>query len=74
MYRFVRVFERIANVLPAVTFVEAAAGRPQMQFVIPGLCGIGDNMLLQFSRQSVTTRRFINVQRSQPRTKILSGD
>lgn len=45
-----------------------------MQRVIPGLCGIVDNMLLQQPRQPLASRRVIHIQGCQPGAKILSGD
>lgn len=74
MYRFIRILQRIANILPAVTLIEVTAGRPEMQRLIPGLGGILDNMLLQQPRQPFASRRVINIQGSQPGAKILSGD
>lgn len=71
---FIRVFQRIADVVPAVTFVEVAAGRPEMQFVIPGASRVADNMLLKFSRQPVSPGGFIDIQRSQPWVEILPGN
>ena len=56
---FIRVFQRIADVVPAVTFVEVAAGRPEMKLVIPGASRVADNMLLKFSRQPVSPGGFL---------------
>lgn len=71
---FIRVFQRIADVVPAVTFVEVATGRPEMKLVIPGASRVADNMLLKFSRQPVSPGGFIDIQRSQPGVEILSGN
>lgn len=74
MHGFVRVLQTVTHVVPAVAFIEIAAGGPEMQFAIADSGCIFLHVLLLFPRQPLPARGFIHVQRRQPRIEILAGD